>query len=79
MVRILQLLEHAADFETRRAAEGLARALGEGFDVQTRTIGYGGNFRDVPTATAHLRRGDASFDLIHAFGGRALAARSEVS
>src|SRR6266496_3718444 len=73
MIRILQLLEHEADFETRRAAQGLARALGDGFDVQTRTIGHGEDFRDVATATAQLRRGDAMFDLVHPFGGKALA------
>ena len=73
MVRILHLLDHAADFETARSSESLARAVGEGFDVVRRTIGYGGDYRDVATAAAMLRRSDLPFDLIHAWGGAALA------
>lgn len=74
MVRILQLLDRETDFETRRASEGLSRALGDGFVVERRTIGEGGDYRNVAVATARLRRGGAAFDLIHGFGGRALAA-----
>src|SRR5688500_7996657 len=74
MVRILQLLDHVQDFETRRASEGLVRSLGEGFAIETRTIGEGGTYRNVAIATAKLRRGGGTFDLVHAFGGRALAA-----
>src|SRR5438128_826437 len=69
-----QLREHEADLETSRASEGLSRALGDGFDVRSRTIGNGGDFRDVATATAQLRRGVMDVDVIHAFGGAALAA-----
>ena len=72
MIRILQLLDHEADFETRRAAAGLERALGNEFSVRRRSIGFGGDWRDVATATAHVRRSGDPFDLVHAFGGRAL-------
>src|SRR5215218_6929312 len=72
MVRILQLLEHHADFESRRAAEGLARSLGAGFEVEQRTMGYGGTYRDLPTAAATIRRAGEQFDLVHAWGGKAL-------
>jgi glycosyltransferase involved in cell wall biosynthesis len=73
MIRILQLLDRHADFETRRGAEGLARSLGEGFAVETKTIGYGGDWRDVATGAAKLRRhAGARFDVIHAWGGVAL-------
>ena len=73
VVRILHLLDRDADFETQRASDGLARSPGEGFELQRRTIGRGGDFRDVANAAARLRRGENGVDLIHAFGGRALA------
>lgn len=72
MIRVLHLLERDADFETQRGADGLARALGEGFSVTTRSIGYGGDWRDVPTAAAMLRRSQPPFDVVHAWGARAL-------
>jgi len=76
MVRILHLLDRHADFETTRSSESLARSAGEGFEITRRTIGFGGDYRDVATAAAMLRRSappDPSFDLIHAWGGAALA------
>ena len=74
MIRVLHLLEHAADFETARSSESLARAAGEGFSITRRTIGHGGTWRNVACAAATLRRGsDESFDIIHAWGGSALA------
>src|SRR4051812_1483237 len=73
MVRILHLLDRDADFETTRSSDSLARATGEGFDITRRTIGLGGDYRDVATAAAMLRRHDFSFDLIHPWGGAALA------
>lgn len=74
MVRVLQLLDHDAEFESRRGSEGLSRTLGADFEVQTRTIGLGGNYRDLATAAAMLRRERAPFDLVHTWGGRALTA-----
>src|SRR4051812_8744759 len=72
MIRILHLLEHGAAFETRRGVESLCRALGDGFARDFRTIGSGGDFRDVPTAAAELRRMRERFDLVHAWGSGAL-------
>ena len=73
MIRVLHLLDHDADFETRRGAQGIAGAAGEGFQIATRTIGSGGDWRDVATAAAMLRRSGDRFDVMHAWGGRALA------
>src|SRR5687767_8762360 len=72
MIRILHLLDREAEFEAERGAESLRRAVGDAFDITRRTIGYGGDWRDVPTAAAMLRRSHEKFDLIHAWGGRAL-------
>src|SRR5215203_4405635 len=72
MVRILHLLDRCAEFEHERASESLARAIGAGFAVTRRTIGYGGDYRDVPTAAAMLRRAGEAFDIVHAFGATAL-------
>src|SRR5690242_4308946 len=73
MIRILHLLDRDTDFETRRGAEGLARSLGDGFDVTIRTIGHGGDWRDVATGAAMLRRhAGPPFDVVHAWGGAGL-------
>src|SRR4051812_1616317 len=72
MIRILHLLPHEADFETTRSSESLARAAGEGFEIIRRSIGPGGDYRDVATGAGMLRRGNGGFDLLHAWGGAAL-------
>ena len=74
MIRILHLLDRPADaeFEAVRGSESLARAVGERFSVTPRTIGHGGDWRDVPTAAATLRRSHGQFDLVHPWGARAL-------
>ena len=72
MIRILHLLDRHAEFEAERSAESLARAIGEGFAITRRTIGYGGDWRDAATAAAMLRRSRAKFDLVHTWGGRAM-------
>ena len=73
VVRILQLLEDKGEFETARCAQGLSTALGEGFSIERRTIGAGGDFRDVPTGAAALRRRhDCACDIVHAWGAKAL-------
>jgi len=72
MVRILHLLDRDAEFEAERGAESIGRAVGEGFGVTRRTIGHGGDWRDPATAAAMLRRSTETFDVIHAWGGRAL-------
>jgi glycosyltransferase involved in cell wall biosynthesis len=72
MIRILHLLERDAEFEAERGAESIGRAIGGVFAITRRTIGYGGDWRDAATAAAMLRRAREKFDLIHAWGGRAL-------
>lgn len=72
MVRILHLLDRHAEFEAERGSESIARAVGAGFAVTRRMIGYGGDWRDAPTAAAMMRRAAEKFDLVHAWGGTAL-------
>ncbi len=72
MIRVLHLLDHLAEFEAERGSESLARAIGEGFVIERRTIGFGGDYRDIPTAAAAIRRSNEQFDLVHAWGGAAL-------
>jgi glycosyltransferase involved in cell wall biosynthesis len=72
MIRILHLLDRDAEFEAARGAESIGRAIGEEFSITRRTIGYGGDWRDAATAAAMLRRSREKFDVIHAWGGRAL-------
>src|SRR5438046_2280923 len=55
-IRILQLVDLAAGPQARRGAEALARDLGAGFDVRTRTIGRGGDDSGVVAAVTRLRR-----------------------
>src|SRR6188474_1793374 len=72
MIRILHLLDRDAEFEAERGAESIGRAIGDGFAVTRRTIGSGGDWRDAATAAAMLRRSREQFDVVHAWGGRAL-------
>src|SRR5438067_1835409 len=59
-VRVLHLLEHQADFETRRTSAALVAGLGAEFDVSVNTIGQGGTFRHTAQAATSLRcRADA--------------------
>jgi glycosyltransferase involved in cell wall biosynthesis len=72
MPRVLLLLDSAADFQTARSAELLSRHLGPTFTVATRTVGPGGDYPNAPAALYRLRRNRHDFDLIHAWGPRAL-------
>ena len=75
MVRVLQLLEKEADFQTRRSVEMLSRELGSDYEVTVRTIGHGGDFRNLAHAMLALRRATGKrWDVVHAWGGRALGA-----
>src|SRR5689334_18070250 len=74
MIRVLHLIESEADFEAQRGAETLARQVGENFVIDTRIIGRGAPYRDAIHAAASLRRGSDEFDLVHAWGRRALTA-----
>jgi glycosyltransferase involved in cell wall biosynthesis len=79
MIRILQLRDRDADFETERSAETLLRSSGEEFQIIPRTLGRGGDFRDVTHAILSLRRRNQAHDLVHAFGARALGAAAVAS
>src|SRR4051812_42306813 len=74
MIRLLHVLDSAPDFQTARAVEQLSKGLGAGFDVRTRTIGAGGDFRNPPSAAIALRREARTTDVVHAWGMSALAA-----
>src|SRR3954466_6722517 len=71
MIRILHLVEAAADFQTERGAMQLALGLSEGFQTEVKTIGPGGDWPNIITASRQLRQ-FAGFDLLHAWGSKAL-------
>src|SRR5438067_1450354 len=73
MVRILHLRNHPSDFQTERSAELLQRQSGNDFEIETRTIGPGGTYRNPILAAAALRRA-REFDLLHAWGTSPLTA-----
>lgn len=75
MVRVLHLREHETDFETERGSKYLSRDLGAGFESHVRTIGPGGDYRGILAAIRALRR-EQGFDVIHAWGTRALIVAS---
>jgi glycosyltransferase involved in cell wall biosynthesis len=72
MISVLHLLGTAADFQTRRTHESLRKDLGTGFSIETRTIGTGGDYRNVALAVRHLRK--SKNHIIHAWGLNALVA-----
>lgn len=72
MPRVLQLLDAAADFQSARGVELLARHLGPDFPVVVRTIGPGGDYPNAPAALYRLRRMHDEIDVVHAWGPRAL-------
>jgi glycosyltransferase involved in cell wall biosynthesis len=69
MVRVMHLVGGGADFQTARALEALTRSLGDEFCV---TVGRAGGV--AGEALRGRRRGAADADVIHAWGGAALAA-----
>jgi glycosyltransferase involved in cell wall biosynthesis len=72
MPRVLSLLDTAADFQATRSEQLLSHHLGLGFPIETRTIGPGGSYPNAAAALYRLRRLRDDFDLIHAWGNRAL-------
>ena len=75
MLRVLHLIDLDAGFQTRRGAESIAREVGTGFEIESRTIGEGGDYAGLISAIIHARRDPPKpYDLIHAWGGRSLAA-----
>lgn len=73
MVRVVHVVDHSADFETRRSVEHLSRELGGGFQSRVVSIGGGGNWRSVPAAVMGLRK-RSDVDVVHAWGTPALTA-----
>src|SRR4051812_695084 len=73
MIRVLHLVEVGADFQTERAVLHLATGLGEGFHCEVRTLGPGGDCPQLIGSARGLRR-MAGFDVVHAWGTRALTA-----
>jgi glycosyltransferase involved in cell wall biosynthesis len=73
MIRVLHLVEVGADFQTERGAMQLAMGLGEGFECEVRTIGSGGDWPQMVMAARGLRK-LGGFDLVHAWGTKALTA-----
>ncbi|HEV8604023.1 MAG TPA: glycosyltransferase [Tepidisphaeraceae bacterium] len=73
MIRVLHLVEVGADFQTERGAMQLAMGLGEGFETEVRTIGPGGDWPQMIAAARGMRK-VGGFDLVHAWGTRALTA-----
>jgi glycosyltransferase involved in cell wall biosynthesis len=74
MIRLLHVLAADADFQTSRAVEHLTEILGTDFTVHSRTLGPGGDWRNVPAAILNLRGHARDHDVIHAWGFAALSA-----
>ena len=74
-IRVLQLLDLGAGYQASRSASALARDLGSGFQVETKTIGPGGDYSSAASAVTRLRRlGLSPADIVHTWGPHALAA-----
>lgn len=75
MTRVLHLLGSEPDYQAQRSAAALSGALGAGFEIVRRTIGRGGDFRNLAFACLALRgKPSAALDLIHAFDEPAFTA-----
>jgi glycosyltransferase involved in cell wall biosynthesis len=72
MASVLHLLGTIAEEQTRQIHALLVREIGPAFSSETRTIGGGGTYRNLPTAIWHLRREKP--DITYAWGIPALAA-----
>jgi len=74
VVRVLHLADSDASFAAQRGVAYLCRDLGDGFETDVRTIGRGGEYHNLPAALLARRRHASDFDLVHAWGQRALFA-----
>ncbi len=76
MIRALHLSTLPRDFQTDRSAAMLRRGAGAGFEVESRTIGRGGDYRNVAMASWALRGRDGvrRFDIVHAWDEPSLTA-----
>ena len=73
MARVLQLLPHDGDLQYRRSLATLRDGSPPG-DMETRTIGRGGDYRNLFWAVLGLRKLARQFDLIHAWDERGVVA-----
>jgi len=74
MIRLLHVHPSDPDLQTARAIELLTRNLGDDFTIHSKTIGPGGDWRNLPSAIFGLRREVRDHDLVHAWGMPALFA-----
>lgn len=74
MIRVLQLLSRGSDFQTTRSIAQLLAKAGSEFHFTRVEIGQSSDVFGVAAAAIRLRRQSSHFDLIHAWGGAALAA-----
>lgn len=74
MIRLLHVHSSLPDLQTARAIEQLSRNLSDDFTIHSKTIGPGGDWRNVPSALFGLRREDRDHDIVHAWGMPALSA-----
>lgn len=73
MPRILHLFDSRADFQTQRCVQQLHRAAGSDFPADVCAIGPGGDCRNVLVGLRKMRREAGKYDLIHAWGEKALS------
>src|SRR6185436_1605077 len=71
MIRVLHLVPSAADFQTERGVMQLATNLRDAIETEVKTIGPRGDWPTVLSASRAMRN-LASFDLVHAWGSKAL-------
>ncbi len=75
MIHILHLSSVGAEFQTRASIEHLTDNLGPGFSARSESIGFGGDYLNVPTAIYRLRKtARRNVHLIHAWDTAALSA-----
>jgi glycosyltransferase involved in cell wall biosynthesis len=73
MIRLLHMVDAAADFQTERGVMQLAMGLREDFQTEVKTIGAAGDWPSTVSASRQMRR-IGGFDVVHAWGSKALTA-----
>jgi glycosyltransferase involved in cell wall biosynthesis len=68
MIRVMHLVDESADFQTARGWEALTRSIGAEFEATVERAG------GVAGEALQGGRGSSGVDVVHAWGGRALAA-----
>ena len=73
MVRVLHLSDSLPDFSAERSSAALAQHVGDAWQIETRSIGRGGDYGNAPLAFLGLRGGAIEeFDVVHAWSFTAL-------